>query len=85
MKDCQTVKYDWLVKLGMIGRLTNVGELLDWLIKGAMIDLLGKEQREFARHMHMVQRTGMVVRCRKIDWLSWGSEHGRVASTGNTR
>ena len=25
-----------------------------------MIDLLGKEQRELARHMHKVQRTGMV-------------------------
>ena len=35
MKDCQTVKYDWLVKLGMIGRLISVyvRELLDGLIE----------------------------------------------------
>ena len=58
MKDCQTVKYDWL-------DCERAGErLFDWFAgeeawQRAVIGLLGKEQRELARHMHEVQRTGM--------------------------
>ena len=58
MKDCQTVKYDWLV-------CWSKGRLLDWFAgeevwQRAVISLLGKEQRELARHMHEVQGVGMV-------------------------
>ena len=57
MKDCQTVKYDWLVCKGagedcLIDLLGGAGswENSDWFI----------EQREFARRMHEVQGTGML-------------------------
>ena len=70
MKDCQTVKYDWLVCWG-------AGK--NWLV-----DLLGKEQegagreREFARRMHKVQGTGVVNvqnAGKRVWWSYWHWEH----------
>ena len=45
-----------------------------------MIGLLGKEQREFARRMHEVQRMGMVS-----VQNAGGSRHGEVTGIGNIR
>lgn len=50
MKDCQTVKYDWLVCERAGG-----GRVLDWFAEEGNREELG----EFARRMHEVQGTGM--------------------------
>ena len=42
--------------IDLLGKLKRSWESMD----GAVIGLLGKEQREFARRMHEVQGTGML-------------------------
>lgn len=49
MKDCQTVKYDWL------DCVSELGLMSDWFAGWGSMEELG----EFARRMHEVQGTGM--------------------------
>ena len=78
MKDCQTVKYGCLDCWG--SREREEDWLIDLLRKRgrAVIGLLGKEHREFARRMHEVQVTGMVSVQNVGEWAwqsCWHWEH----------